>query len=791
MIEGLHRLMEFLLGKPLPDASEEIHTRWVQLSNWSDAELLLVVALVAVILCLSIWNLRRVNGWRARSLLFALRIGLIAILLFAFLQPALLEERRAQSTNVVLMLMDDSASMALPQGGVTRGALAADFVSNHEGLWRELEKTNIIESYTFGDSVTATKWRDFEQATLGRGSSTRLIELLEELQDRYRNRDIGGIVLISDGIDNGRLGRALSSGGALDPSTRRFLASFGAPIHTVGLDPNTVQDVSIRELRYSPFAFKRNLTELEAIVDVHGYSSGQLEIELLEEGQLVRTLTYDIRPGQDQYTASFEFTPVELGHRVYTVRVKPFPDEVTLENNERHAVIRINRDKIRVLQIAGHPSWDVRFLRNHLRQTPNIQLISFFILIRQGQGRAFKPGETSLIPFPAQQLFVEELGSFDLVILQDFNYGPFNTDQHLFRIRDYVRDGGALVMVGGRLSFGAGNWDGTELESALPVQMTIPKGEVDSSLSLDPFQVELSQVGETHSITRLGFDPVENKKAWSSMPEFYGANRIDDVADGALVLLEHPSLKTRTGAKMPILAIGEPDKGRVAAIASDSLWRMKMPFTGAGGDGSHYDTLWNNLIRWLVRDPDLNLIRVAPSAGVRALGEDVTLDIRTFAPDYTPQAGIGLSLSVHRRAGMQAEAAKELVFQRTDLETDDTGRTAVRYKPVEAGVYDVDLKAVIAGRQIVAKTVFVVSDERPEMRHTIANQPLLAKLSEATGGQALSLNDSVSSLPFNPPRVSDVINRRYHERWNVPAVFFLAVLLMSLEWWYRRRIGFL
>ena len=122
---------------------------------------------------------------------------------------------------------------------------------------------------------------------------------------------------------------------------------------------------------------------------MHGYETGRLEIDLLEEGRLVRTVGYEITPGRTNYTAVFEFTPVALGHRVYSVRVKPFAEEVTLENNERHAVIRVNRDKIRVLQIAGHPSWDVRFLRNHLRQTPNIQLISFFILIRQGQGRVF------------------------------------------------------------------------------------------------------------------------------------------------------------------------------------------------------------------------------------------------------------------------------------------------------------------------------------------------------------------------------------------------------------------
>lgn len=791
MRELLQRFTTFLLGEPLPESAEGIDTRWVQLAAWSDAQQALVFVLVLFIIGLSMWNARRIPSWRDRGILLFLRLVIVGILLFAFFQPALLEERRARSTNVVLLLADDSASMALPQDDTTRSRMLVDFVSGNEALWRDLEQSNIIESYVFGDSVEATKWRDMGSALQGRGTHTNILETLEELRDRYRNRDIGGILLLSDGIDNGRLGRLSGGGNRLDSSSRRLLQSFRAPIYTFGLDSASIQDVSVKELRYSPFAFKRNLTTLEAVIEVHGYDSGSIEVELLEEGRLVRSVTYEIEPGLTQYTASFEFTPVELGHRVYSVRAKPFPNEVTIENNERHAVIRINRDKIRVLQIAGHPSWDVRFLRNHLRRTPNIQLISFFILIRQGQGRSFRPGETSLIPFPAQQLFVEELGSFDLVVLQDFNYGPFNTDQHLFRIRDYLEQGGALAMVGGRLSFGAGGWDGTELENALPVQMAIPSGDPDSVLNLEPFHAELSDVGESHSITRLVYDTRKNNALWAAMPEFRGANVLDGVAENALVLLQHPTLETRQGKPMPILAIGEPGDGRVAALASDSSWRMKMPVTGEGGDAAHYDTFWTNLIRWLVKDPDLDLVRVSPSAGVRALGEDVNLDIRAFAPDYTPQSGTRFDLSVYRRSDDAAGPSSELVFKRTDLTSDESGRSAVRYEPVQAGVYDVQVKAMIAGRRIEAKTVFVVSDERPEMRAVIANSGLLAELSEITGGQSYTLSARNPSLKFNPPRVSDVTSRRYHERWNVPAVFILACLVLTVEWWFRRRVGLL
>ena len=115
---------------------------------------------------------------------------------------------------------------------------------------------------------------------------------------------------------------------------------------------------------------------------------------------------------------------------------------------------------------------------------------------------------------------------FDLVILQDFNYGPFSTPQHLFRIRDYVKEGGALLMIGGRLGFGAGGYAGTELEEILPVQMLRP-GFDDDALDTTNFKIALTPAGTTHTITRLSLNPAENKKLWTTLPRLEGVNKFD------------------------------------------------------------------------------------------------------------------------------------------------------------------------------------------------------------------------------------------------------------------------
>ena len=86
-----------------------------------------------------------------------------------------------------------------------------------------------------------------------------------------------------------------------------------------------------------------------------------------------------------------------------------------------------------------------------------MDLVSFFILrTREDFRSGWAADELSLIEFPYERLFTEDLDTFDLVVLQNFNYRPYfsnGRDDLLLNIATYVRQGGALVMTGGDRSF--------------------------------------------------------------------------------------------------------------------------------------------------------------------------------------------------------------------------------------------------------------------------------------------------------------------------------------------------
>ena len=119
------------------------------------------------------------------------------------------------------------------------------------------------------------------------------------------------------------------------------------------------------------------------------------------------------------------FTPRRTGRKAYRVEIAPNPARQILENNRAQFSLNVIRDKTRVLLVAGTPTWDSKFLGQRLRQDPGIDLITFLILRTPADMNVVDSSEMSLIPFPTQELFNQELPSFDVVILANFDYSSY------------------------------------------------------------------------------------------------------------------------------------------------------------------------------------------------------------------------------------------------------------------------------------------------------------------------------------------------------------------------------
>ncbi len=766
-----------------PGATDFNEYRWVMLAPWGRLGLALGGAAVIGIVALSWRASRGAPAWR-RATMIGLRAGAAVGALVVFLEPAVELRQVAREPNRIAILIDDSKSMALREtpDGPTRIERVRQLIANSQGALADWEQNHKIDYYTFAETLAATSPTALA-TDLATGKATLIRKALESIRGRYEGRDLAGVVLISDGASTG--GFDEDSG---DGAVRDFLRSLDTRVHTVWAARPGLKDVSVAKVMADEFAFVRTVMRVEAVIRTTGLPARQVPVTLSTDGQPLRQKLVDFPAGEKEITVTFEVTPMRVGRYVYEVSVPVAPDEAVTSNNTRSFVVRVIRDKTRVLLVAGQPTWDVRALRQMLKSNTNVDLISFFILSTQDDVSLVPNDEKSLIPFPTRELFEQQLLSFDLIILQNFEFMPYGIGDYLENIRSYVEGGGGLAMLGGPVSFTSGGYFGTPVAAALPVELY---GPFDTGPVLDTtkFSPQLTEAGTMHPVTSLRYAAEDNIATWKSLPQLEGVNLVAGAKPDAVVLATHPRLKTKAGKPMPVITAMDYGKGRSLAITTDTVWRWGFVAAAKTGDnGRQYTKFWQNAQSWLIHDPALQNLHIDSDAVEYAPSQPVRVAVRLLGRDYQPLAAGVVSLVVKRGAD---PATAEKVSEAKVTVADD-GTVVHELGGLTAGVYRVEAHATIGGRQVEASDIFLVREGGTELDRPVGDPATLEAIAKATGGSSLGAIDTLpSDLELDPPRIVRVDRRTDVELWSRPGLLFLVIGLLGLEWLLRQRSGYL
>lgn len=760
-----------------PQGVEEA-VRLVSLSPWPLwlRATLVVAALVGFGLALQ--GLAREGQRLRRLVLAALRFVAMAAVVFVALEPALRTLQLARVKERLVLLVDSSASMAFPTklSGATRAAGAASWLRAVQGELDELGRTHAIEVHRFDrDVVSADRRALAEGASPSDGPTTDLLGALRTISapGAGGGKKLAGVIVVSDGTDHGELGRD-----GVEGATKEALQALRAPISTVASGEGDVPDVALDALRVDDFAFVRSTVSIEATLRVTGLGALEVPVRLEREGRVVAQQIVQVPREGGAFPVKLSFVPDQIGQLVLTLRAPVFDGEAVIANNERSFVLEVIRDRVRTLLVVGRPSWDERFLRGLLKQDPNVDLISFFILrTPQDDPRTFSQNELALIPFPTDEIFDKQLDSFDLVIFQDFSWRPYEMRQYLPNLRDYVEGGGAFVMIGGEGSFDEGGYYETPLGDVLPV---LPGGaRPDEAL----FRPKLTAAGQRHPITRLEPSFDANGKTWAALPELPGTHVVR-LRPGAHALLEHPSL-TSGGAPVPILSIQEFGRGRAMALTTDASWHWSMlAAAGNGGSPRAYERFWSNAIRWLVRDPELTPVLVRAVAREVEPGTPLAAVVTARRADYQAAPGAEVELTlVDARTGQPVATARGL--------TGEDGTVRLELPPQPAGPYALRATASLEGKALgEGADALAVRAASAELSDASARPALLRAVAEATGGGFTTTDEgALPELSLPAPELVEVGRAKDVPIWDRASVLLLLVLVLGAEWILRRRWG--
>ncbi len=517
---------------------------------------------VLLIVGLSIW--RGLAGWPYRLLAGA-------ALLAALANPSLQSEEREPLSDVVLIVVDASASQRISdRPAQTEAAL--------EALEAEVSALGMETRLAYVDDAE-------------NNSGTLLMTELQRMLAEEPRARVAGALLITDG----RLH---------DPE---LVPDMPAPIHALITGRETDWDRRL-VIEAAP-AF--GIIGEEFLLTLRIEDQGTVPAGLGGRSDIV--ISVDGGPPQSYVVPVGESLelPLTLEHAGQNVVQFTVPDaEGELTNRNNAAVVQINgiRDRLRVLLVSGEPHPGQRTWRNLLKSDPSVDLVHFTILRPPDRQDGVPVSELSLIAFPTRELFMEAVDEFDLIIFDRYQRRGILPMLYIDNIRRYVEEGGALLVAAGPDFAGASSLYRTPLADILP-------GRPTARVMEQGYLPTISELGARHPVT-TGLEGAHTPLSLSDAPWGRWFRQIELIEQGGQTVM--------TGVDgAPLLMLDRVGEGRVALLASDHAWLWDRGYEGGGPQLE----LLRRLAHWMMGEPDLEEEALVAEVD----GQTITITRRTLA----------------------------------------------------------------------------------------------------------------------------------------------------------------
>ena len=719
---------------------------------------------------------RRLSIGRSGFLVF-LRACVYGLLLFFLLSPVLMERQITKLRRPLTVLIDDSQSMAFPAaaGGTQNGQAAPSRIdlvkekltAGEQPALQRLNRDYDLRLYRFGTSLEPIT-SDAVPQLKAQEQGTRLVELLQAAAKEAGPQS--GIVVFSDGIANG------------DRKTLEASSPIAVPVFTVSAgEADGFTDVRVTDVRTPEFAFRGREFKLDLTVQASGMKGKTVPLYFNRGTGLVTSRTIRIDADDFIQKITLGYTPRDIGPHSFSLSIPTQAGEQITQNNQKNFKVDVQRDKIRVLTLSGSPSWSYRFLRMAMKQDPLIELVSFVFLRTPTDSVDVPDSRLSLIPFPIDDIFLEELKNFDVVFFDDFSHRAYFNPVYLERVKDFVGDGGGLAMLGGVRSFDSGGYADSALKEVLPVEID-GKGSYQTQSTVAP---TLTASGKAHPITRLLPDRRANEQAWRKIPPLMSFNRVR--AGRGETLLTAGGDGTVKGA--PLLSVGRYGKGRTMAVMSDDIWRWNFIAVGNRQSPQNHLKLIRQSVRWLAQEPSFEQVQIRPVPLARP-GEKTAIKVRVLKDDFMPAPQATLQMRI-----FGPEGEPSLVAASADSEE---GEYTAEYTPTREGSYRIEAEASLGGKPLGRdRSSFSAAFPYGESDDGRPRIELLKSIADSSQGAHFSLHEwdesalekIAAALERHAP--SQIVEQRQTQLWSTLWTFLPILLFLCLEWWMRRKWGLL
>ena len=665
------------------------------------------------------------------KLLIIFRVLSFAILFFLFLDPRLNFSILKVKDLPWNIYIDKSLSMAY-HSKPSSVALSSGIDNLIKKINRKKIQNNV---YSFGSELD-TNWYSGEKKFLQ--SSTNLGLVLDHIKSN-KNKNSAGSVIITDGQAN--IGKELE------------LEDFGIyrPIHIIGVgNTSPFVDVAIKSIDAPPVIIKGENAELTVSITYNGKPNKKFNITLYSQDKLMGSKVIFCSGNNSVDKVRFMIKPEQTGKMEYRVQVNSLADEINIQNNKQIVSINVLKNIYMVAVITGAPNFNTQFLKKNIFDNSKIKFDHFIY-------------RNNSYSTPMKKFWDTK---YDLII---FDNHPI--DENANEWKSYIRVFAKKIL-------------SQKTSLALIAGYDIQKDIFESYL-------KLMELNYKKSIIKLESKfPWEITENWELTFPFAGYNFNNEYENNFPPIYVGINISPNNAnvlanfsiseMKVPLLLLSEKGPLRFAVWTSPDLNQLHFK-TQNENYTSFFGDFFNPVITWLMRTSNEKSFYFRSNKNSYQQGEQISIVGKPIVDSRNNAEGY-----IHIYSNDSLINTKQLFY--------DSNKKSYEGKfwASKAGKLDYKIEMFDDEKsRIVSEGEVDVQESQIELNKVFLNELPLKKLANKTNG-SFNYWDSRNKLIdlINKKIEKTVGNTRIILNRELKVVVFL-IMLVSIEWLLRRRLGLL
>lgn len=294
---------------------------------------------VAFAMLLYFKNKKQHYGKTLTIILFVLRALIGSLVTMLLFNPFIRQKVTTVEQPTVVLAHDNSASLVLSKDSTF---YKKDYLQRFDDFKKELNHDFQLDAYLFGQEPRPFDVLDYNDQL------TDIAALLKSVERNYYKRNVGAMLLFTDGVYNR----------GFDPSL--VVSEFPFPVYTVVLgDTLSYPDLFVKDVRYNKKVSLGANYPVRVMVGATDCSGKQALLTLKEDGRVVAKKQLDISSNRFSKEVDFMLEAETKGVRRIEIEIQGLPEENQILNNVKRVFVEVQDQKFKILCLADAPHPDL------------------------------------------------------------------------------------------------------------------------------------------------------------------------------------------------------------------------------------------------------------------------------------------------------------------------------------------------------------------------------------------------------------------------------------------------